>query len=268
MPRAARYWPVVPAVAFAIVGAVLFFAPGWSADRFAWRISDLLAMTMGGWYLGTSAFAWTVVRDARWTRMHAVLAYLWLFSLGQLALLLVHRDVVRTDTALAWLYVVAVAASAGACLVGAVRVAVAGPELPRGGEPMRWWVVVLLAGFVVAVALLALPLVDGYDSPRSIWPGELTLLSARAFAVFFGSLSLSAALLLVRRRLEPLVPYLLAGIALSGAILVAAALHIGDFDVVDHPGQLLYIGLYAFVLLASVALVVYARRRFAGSGVG
>ena len=126
---------------------------------------------------------------------------------------------------------------------------------------MPWWVSVLVAAFVVAVALLALPLVDGYDSPRSIWPGELTLISARAFAVFFGSLSLSAATLLIRRRLEPTLPYLRAGIVLSALILVAVLPYTDAFAIGDHPPQLLYIGLYVVVLVGSAALLAYGRRR-------
>ena len=258
----ARQAARLQALAFAAIGAVFFVAPGWSADEFPWRVSHFLAMTMGGWYLGSAAFAWTAARSHTLSRVHAVFAYLWLFSLGQASLLLIHHDVIRTDAALTWPYVAAVTIAAVASIVELLGVARTGALVPsREGTPMPWWVSVLVAAFVVAVALLALPLVDGYDSPRSIWPGELTLISARAFAVFFGSLSLSAATLLIRRRLEPTLPYLRAGIVLSALILVAILPYTGAFAISDHPLQLLYIGLYVVVLVGSAALLAYGRRR-------
>ena len=38
---------------FGLMGLVLFVAPAWSTANFPWKISPLVAMTMGGWYLGT-----------------------------------------------------------------------------------------------------------------------------------------------------------------------------------------------------------------------
>jgi hypothetical protein len=36
---------------FALLGAVLFVAPGWSSAHFAWKVSPFLTMTVGAWYL-------------------------------------------------------------------------------------------------------------------------------------------------------------------------------------------------------------------------
>ncbi len=178
---------LVPALGFAALGAVLFVAPGWAADALPWRVSAFLAMTMGAWYLGTSVFAWTALADPHWPRMHPALLYLWLFSLGQAALLAIHEDVLDTGATLAWPSIVVVGAAGIAAVAGIAATAAAGEWRPHGPASMPWPVFGLVAAFVVAVAVLALPLVDGYDSPRSIWVGELTLLSARAFAVFFGA---------------------------------------------------------------------------------
>lgn len=263
LSRLTRTATYAVAAVFSLLGAVLFVAPGWSAEQFPWRVSHFLAMTMGAWYAGTAVFAWVAARNGRWSVVRPALAYLWLFALGQALLVVVHEDVLDFDETLAWPYVLAVGAAAGAALVGILDVARVRPRSERGSVAMPLFARVLTAAFVVAVALLALPLVDGYDNPRSIWPGELTLISARGFAVFFGSLALSAALLLVGRALEPLVAYLRAGIVLNTLILVAAVVYAGQFDVGDHPGQLLYLGLYASVLVLSVALLAYGRRRAA-----
>jgi hypothetical protein len=199
LTRRTRSLTYAAGAAFALVGAVLFVAPGWAADHFPWRVSPFLAMTMGGWYLGAALFAGAGARDGSWTRSHAGLLFAWVFGLGQGALLLVHADVLDMGAGLAWPYAAALAVAALAAVSGVFDVVRERPERERGGRPVRRWVRGLVAAFVVAVGLLALPLVDGYDSPGSIWPGELTLLSARAFAVFFGALSLSALALLLGR---------------------------------------------------------------------
>lgn len=247
------------AAVFAALGLVLFLVPGWAADNFPWRVSNFLAMTMGGWYLGTAVFAWMAARDWRWSYVHSALAYLWLFSLGQ-ALLVVQRDAIDGDATLTWPYVGAVSFAAGAAVVGVGAVAVERPKRERGRVAVPWWVRALAVFFFV-VALLALPLLDGYDSPRSIWPGELTLTSARAFAVFFTALSLSSLFVLFARGLEFVTLFLKAGIVLSALILAAAFVYLGQFNVGDHPLQLLYIGLYAYVMVASGLLLVYEARR-------
>ena len=36
------------AAAYAVTGAVLFFAPTWASGHFAWRVSSFVAMTIGG----------------------------------------------------------------------------------------------------------------------------------------------------------------------------------------------------------------------------
>ena len=242
---------------FAALGAVLFVAPGWAADEFPWRVSPFLAMTMGGWYLGSALFAYESARRWRWSDGAGVLVCTWLFSVGQAALLVIHEDVLQMSRALAWPYVGVLAVAALASLAGAAALV---PS--RGaGERSPWSARLAAAVFALAVAMLALPLVDGYDTPRSIWPGELTLISARGFVVFFGALAVSAALLAVSGRLEPFVGYARAGIPLAAVILVAALVYVGQFDVADHPGQLLYIGLYAFVLVGSVVLLVLVRGR-------
>jgi hypothetical protein len=133
------------------------------------------------------------------------------------------------------------------------RLAAPGPRTPTAFR-------ILAAGFVVATALLALPLLDGYQNPPSIWPDPLTLASARSFAAFFGALSLSAIAVALSRQLAPVLTYLRAGIVLNVIILVAAAVFIGKFHFEAHPGQLLYVGLYVVVLVGTAWMLAYARK--------
>ena len=245
------------AILFALLGSVLFVAPSWAADNFPWRVSNFLAMTMGAWYLGSAVIAFAGARLWRWALAHAILLYTWLFGFFQAVLLLVHADDLRTGEALAWPYIVTLAVAALNAVVGAVEIAQRRPARTPAGAPVPRLVRVLTALFVVAVALLALPLLDGYDNPRSIWPGELTLISARGFAVFFGSLALSTAPLVLARGLDPVLAYLRPAGVLTILILAAAFVYIDQFDFRDHPGGLIYIGLYVVVLAASAVIVAY-----------
>ena len=52
-----QYLLAATAVAYVVVGLPLFFAPEWASEHFAWRVSPFVAMTAGGWCLGTAAFA-------------------------------------------------------------------------------------------------------------------------------------------------------------------------------------------------------------------
>jgi hypothetical protein len=54
--------------------------------------------------------------------------------------------------------------------------------------------------------------------------------------------------------------YLRAGLVLNVLILVAALVYHDRFDVGDHPGQLLYIGLYVLVLVLALLALVRTRR--------
>jgi hypothetical protein len=259
--RVATRLPAATAIAFGLIGLPLFVAPSWSADAFPWPVSPFLAMTMGAWYLGSAVFAANVGRRSGWADAHALLAYLWIFALGQGLVLLIHVRDLDLGEPLGVPYVLAVGTGALAALGGIVDVARRRPALRDDGPPVPRWLRILTVLFVLAVLALAAPLVDGYDSPGSIWPGPLELPSARAFAAFFTALSLGAATLVRDRSFVPVAAYLRAGIVLSSLILIAAVVYVDRFDIGEHPLQLLYIGLYVGVLALSVAALALAPAR-------
>lgn len=248
----------VAGIAFAALGAVLFVAPAWSAERFAWPVSPFLAMTIGGWCLGTAAFAFQTARARRWAEMRATAAYLYLFSFFEGLVVVMHAGDLDFGQALAVPYVAAIALGVVAAVAGLASLV----RERRDERPARapTWLLALVIAFSLVVAALALPLLDGYDNPASIWPGELGLVSARSFAAFFGALSLSAAVLALGRALRPMAVFAQAGIALNVPILAAAIVYLDQFDFGDHPGQYLYVGLYVVVPLAALGIIALARR--------
>ena len=245
------------AAAYAALGVVMFVVPGWAADEFAWPVSSFLAMTIGAWCLGTAAFAVQLVRVRHRRDARGVAAYVYLFSLFQALVLLVHARDLELDRALALPYIATIVIGVVAAGAGAAVFARGRTPADETRAPLWLWLLVL--AFALVVAVLAAPLVDGYDSPSSIWPGELSNASARSFAAFFGALSLSAAVLAWMRALRPMLAYALAGIVLNLVILFAAIVYIDRFDFGAHPGQFLYVGLYVLVGIVALAIVVFAR---------
>jgi hypothetical protein len=147
---------MLTAAAFVALGLALFLAPSWSADELPWSVSPFLAMTLGAWYLGTGVFAVAAARERRWDIEHGVLIYLWAFSLGQAALLVIHSDVLTFDgCVLAVPYVAALVTAAATALVGIADVARAGPGFRDDGTRVARWIRLSGAAFVVAVALPA-----------------------------------------------------------------------------------------------------------------
>jgi hypothetical protein len=257
----ARRLTTLAAVLFLALGAVMFVAPHWAARSFPWKVSPFLAMTIGAWYLGSAVFALFAVRDGRWANIYAALVYVWLFGLFESLVVVADTGPLDLGKPLTWPYFVVLAAGLAAAAAGIVEVVRTRPVLAAPGPRTPAVFRILTAGFVVATGLLALPLLDGYQNPPSIWPGPLTLASARGFAAFFGALSLSAIAVALSRQLAPVLTYLRAGIVLNVIILVAAAVFIGKFHFEAHPGQFLYVGLYILVLGGTAWMLVYSRNR-------
>jgi hypothetical protein len=262
LPDGVRWLTYGVALAYAALGSVLYLAPDFSAARMPWRASDFLVMTVGAWFVGTGVFAWRAARDWRWRVVYPLLIYVWAFSLGQAVLLIVNSGDLR-ERGLSWPYLLVLWFAGLVAVVGIVAAVRARLPLREASESeqLPWPVLALVGAFVVAVGLLALPLVDGYDNPGSIWPAGLTIVGARAFAVFFAALGVSALAILFFRGLPALAAYARAGVVLNLLILVAALVYRDRFDFSEHPGQLLYVGLYAAVLVSTLGLLTYVERR-------
>jgi len=87
LSRAPRALTAASGAAFAVTGALLFVAPGWASTRFAWSVSAFVAMTIGGWCLGTAWVAWVALRNRSWSASRGALVYLWSFSVLESLLL-------------------------------------------------------------------------------------------------------------------------------------------------------------------------------------
>src|SRR5262245_15333573 len=120
------------------MGLVLFFGPGWSADNFLWKVSPFVAMTMGGWYVGSAVVAFEAVRVWAWPVVYARMVYLWAFGLLETVVVLLHTDKLRLNVALGWAYLLMLAVACVAAVAQIVEWARLRPGLDdgEGGPPV------------------------------------------------------------------------------------------------------------------------------------
>ena len=245
----------ISAICYLVLGAVLFLAPDWSAGNFPWNVSPFVVMTIGGWCLGNSVFAWQSARSWDWSRVYPSLTYLWLFGMFEATVLLAFRDKVSLGSIVALGYIVTIGVNVLTAVVGIVdwlrlrpSIQVAGPSVPR-------YVRGLTVFFTINLSILAvgglLARAGGLSTEGGIFPEPLTLFSVRAFAAFFAAICLSALPLIWARNLTPMFSYGSAGIILIIPILVAAFVNFDKFDFGGRPGGILYMGSYLFTLIVT-----------------
>src|SRR5262245_22445835 len=78
--------------AFAVRGGVRVVARAGASTRFGWGVSAFVAMTIGGWCLGTAWVAWVGLRNRPWAASRGALVYLWSFSVLESLVLVWFRD--------------------------------------------------------------------------------------------------------------------------------------------------------------------------------
>ncbi len=249
---------------FAVLGVVFFVFPAWSSDEFPWRVTDFMAMTMGGWCLGNAFIGWWATRDWRWASVYPLLVYFWTFAAVEVAVLIWFRDLIRFDAVLTWPYLVTLGIPLVTAVVGVVDLARTRPATTGPDDlPSPAGIRVLGVVFVLLVGFLA---VKGLTDPesgqtRAVFPEALSPFTIRAFAVFYGAIALAAVPLIFARILTPTLSYARGGIGLIVPITVAAFVYIGLFDFSTHPRQVIYIGAYVGVFIAALGLLAWARAR-------
>src|SRR3990172_236365 len=257
------------AALYAILGAILFLAPEWSAASFSWKISPFVAMTIGGWCLGNAGLAWEGARVWRWSIVHPLLIYLWLFGLLETTVLITFSDRVILDVPLAWPYIGALLLTILAGLLGVIEWLRRRPPLAPEGAPVSRTARGLIVFFVVFVGALAVGGAQaqpgGLSTEGGIFPEKLSLFTVRAFAAFYAALSLAALPLVWVKGMAPVLAVGRAGIGLIVPITAAAIVNLDTFDFSARPGGLLYFAAYLGTLVVTVVLLVRDRARRAAA---
>lgn len=251
----ARNLTYAVAALYAALGSVLFLAPAWAAPNFAWKVSPLVAMTIGGWCLGNAWMGWVTARRWRFSLVLPGLVYLALFGLFETGVVIAFRGVLRLEHWLAWLYLAALAVNllqSAVWIAEAVRVR---PVLETLGGRTTPTFLGVDTFFVLLVAFLGL---YGLFAPQGsrglhggIFPEVLTPFSLRAFGAFYLAVALGPVTLFFVRGVDTALTHMFASWALILFITAAALAFIGVFDLTGRPGQWIYLGIYAAVGLVT-----------------
>ena len=251
------------AATFGLLGMVLFFAPAWSAPRFAWKVSDFVTMTIGAWCLGTAWAAVVAARTWRWAEVHTVLIFLWAFSILQAVVLVWFRDLIVFD-ALTWPYFVALGSGVLASVVGLADLARLRPSTrSTGGVAMTPWLRGLAVAFVIFVGGLAAVafLRPGAAATSRVFPEPLSAFTVRAFGAFYLALVAGTLPILWARDASSILAYLKGEFGLLVLTTAAAFVYLGVFDFSAHPLQSLYPGAYLSTFVLTVAILAWAWRQ-------
>lgn len=259
-----RWLLVVAAASFGILGLVSFVAPGWASGNFPWTVGPFLAMTIGGWSLGTAAMAADVARDPRPARAYPMLVFLTLFGAGQLAVAAAFAARLRLDAPLTYPYLIGLGALLVAGLLvaagssGRLSGALAGASrVPAWARASTIFFAVFVGGLTIATSLAG---PDGTVARGDFFPEPLGLFSIRAFSAFFFALAASALSLLAARTVRPYHELSRAGLYLIVPITLAAFANIGLFDFVGRPGSFVYLAAYVVVGVVLVARLAWVQR--------
>ena len=236
---------------YAILGALLFFFSESLAPVFAWKVTPFMAATMGGWCIGNAWSAFFSARRWEWNLVYMPLIYLWIFGVAELAVLIVFRDKLILQHPVAWLYFITICINALTALVGGYDWFRLRPARASFGTQARAYHYVLISGFVLIVAVLAIyglyAQIGDVGTNGGVFPEIMSLFTLRAFAAFYLSLCVSAALGLRERNLSTLLNYGFSSYVLVIAITAAIFVYFHLFDFTNHPGQLIYVGAYFLV---------------------
>jgi hypothetical protein len=248
------------AVAFFVLGIILFFGPDLASSDFAWKVSPFVVMTMGGWCAGVAGMAGLAAYVWRWAEASAAMVFAWAFCVGQLLVLAAFSGKVTVSSAIAWAYLGALILGGISAVVGVVDLIRLRPSWSDGGPPLQPWLRGLTIAFVVIVGLISLggffagP--DGFNARGGVFPEPLSVFTMRAFAAFFAALVAGALTAAVTRSRAAGLLYTLAGESFIVPILATAIWHWSAFDLGARPGGLLYLGLYVVVGVAALVTLL------------
>lgn len=254
----------VSAALYLALGVVLFLAPGWAAENFAWNVSPFLAMTIGGWCLGTAVIASETARIGRIAVVLPMLVYLGAFAILELAVLIAFAGAFRGSATLTVPYVAML-------IVGAVSAVAGGIDWVRqptsrvdpDDVPLSRSVIGVDIAFVLFVAALwiggSIARDGGAATDGRIFGEPLSLFSVRAFAAFYFALDVAILSLVWRGRMRAQYAISRAGLLLIVPITGAALLNIGVFDFGARPAGIIYFA--AYIVTGVLVAIILTRDR-------
>ncbi|MFN8412743.1 MAG: hypothetical protein U0Z26_10180 [Anaerolineales bacterium] len=239
------------ALLYVILGMFLFLMPESLAPVFAWKVTPFITMTIGGWCIGNGWVAFITARRWKWSLVYTALLYLWTFGVSELIVLFLFRAKLQLVHPIAWLYLATLAVNAIAAVLGIVDWLRLRPTNEEHGEKITSFQHRLAVAFVLFVGFLgvygATVQVGALGTNGGIFPEIMSLFTLRSFGAFYLSIAIAAIPFMLGRSVNTALHHSYASLALIFFITLAAFIYIRLFDFSQHPGGLLYIGVYLIV---------------------
>lgn len=266
LSNTSRLFTRLNALLYAVTGALLFAMPEQLTPVFAWKVSPLVTMTVGGWCLGNAWVAFFAARRWQWGQIQPAMSYLWLFGLLELGVMFAFRDKLQFGHPVALLYVGTLLVNGVAALVGIFDVLRLRPGIDQTSaktDSIQYAGVIIFLLFVGFLGFYGVTAQIGDPGTNGgIFPEIMTPLTLRSFGVFYLALALSAAPLLWNRSRQTFLSYGFLSYGLIIFITFAAFVYLRLFDFAGRPGGLVYFGAY---LAVGVVFLYYFRRYGTGT---
>lgn len=246
---------------YTITGIPLFFFPEQLAPVFAWKVTPLMTMTIGGWCLGNAFLAYVTARRWDWKLVSTSLLYLWLFGFLETIILIMFRERLVLTHFIAWTYLFTLVVNLITAIVGIWDWFQLRPTMPSGGPEIPGLIRVLPIGAVlftgsIGVAALVNP-IGFWGTNGEIFPEPMSLFTLRSFGAFYLSLALAVVPLVRNQNFGLFLNHIYSTLGFFVTITAAAFVYIRLFDFVGRPFGLLY--MVAYVLVGLVVAVVLFR---------
>jgi uncharacterized integral membrane protein len=260
-----RWFFIVSAVLALIAGVMLFIGAAETDRFFAWTIEPpLTAAFMGAAFWAALVLLAWAANQREWVRSRTALPAVFLIAVLLLVATLIHLDKFDFDSLFGWfwltVYVIVVPLLA-VLIWQQIRRA---GEVPRSERPLPAWLRLALSLQAGAMLGIGAALFAFGTDAASLWPWELTPLTARAIGAFLCGFGIAAAFAVREDDLDRLRGSALSYAALGALELLAVAIHSEDLTGGDLERGL-YIGFCASVLAIGAYGVWASRTALSGA---
>jgi uncharacterized integral membrane protein len=260
-----RWFFIVSAVLALIAGVMLFIGAAETDRFFAWTIEPpLTAAFMGAAFWAALVLLAWAANQREWVRSRTALPAVFLIAVLLLVATLIHLDKFDFDSLFGWFWLTVYVIVVPLLAVLIWRQIRRAGDVPRSERPLPAWLRLALSLQAGAMLGIGAALFAFGTDAASLWPWELTPLTARAIGAFLCGFGVSAAFAVREDDLDRLRGSALSYAALGALELLAVAIHSEDLSGSDLE-QGLYIGFCASVLAIGAYGVWASRTALSGA---
>jgi uncharacterized integral membrane protein len=260
-----RWFFIVSAVLALIAGVMLFIGAAETDRFFAWTIEPpLTAAFMGAAFWAALVLLAWAANQREWVRSRTALPAVFLIAVLLLVATLIHLDKFDFDSLFGWFWLTVYVIVVPLLAVLIWRQLRRAGDVPRSERPLPAWLRLALSLQAGAMLGIGAALFAFGTDAASLWPWELTPLTARAIGAFLCGFGIAAAFAVREDDLDRLRGSALSYAALGALELLAVAIHSEDLTGGDLERGL-YIGFCASVLAIGAYGVWASRTALSGA---